>query len=337
MLRASGSAALAWRRVRGTALDDSRAAAELRGAYHSTLLANVRDELEIQRVVCALRAAGIEPLLVKGWTNSLLYPEPGLRPFGDLDLCVDPDRYEEAASVIRKLDSSGRLGVDLHIGLLKDDRRSALDDRRFEQVFAAAKVRDLNGVEVRTPCPEDHLRMVCLHFLFHVGWRPIWLCDIAAAVEAAPRELDWERLLGGGRRNDELIAASLLLAERLLGAAIGRTRLAIESEMLPGWAIDSVLMLWGRAGSPHRRSTMSSHLEGSRGLLIAITARWPSALEAKIHPRARFNRLPRFPLQAGLFLWRVGRLLARARSERRERATSVEAVQRRAPGGSPDP
>lgn len=331
MLVASGAAALGWRRVRGTALDDTQAAADLRDAYRWTLLTNARDELDIQRVVSALRAAGIEPLLVKGWTNSLLYPEPGLRPFGDIDLCVDPDRYAEATSVIRGFSPTVPLGVDLHIGLLKNFRRVALDDQPFEQMLAAAEVRDLNGVEIRTPCPEDHLRLLCLHFLglFHAGWRPIWLCDIAAAVEAAPRGFDWERVLRGGGRNAQLIAASLMLAERLLGAASGRTPLAAEEKALPGWVIDNVLTLWGRAGSPHiRTSPMRSHLNGSGGLLSAVAARWPSGLEATIHSQTRLNRLPRFPLQAGLFLWRASTFVARSR---RGRATSVGAVGLQAP------
>jgi hypothetical protein len=43
----------------------------------------------LTRVVTRLREGGVEPVLVKGPSIARLYPERGLRPFEDLDFCVD--------------------------------------------------------------------------------------------------------------------------------------------------------------------------------------------------------------------------------------------------------
>ncbi len=48
---------------------------------------------------------------------------------------------------------------------------------------------NLDGVDVRVPGLEDHLGILCLHLLHHGAFRPLWLCDIAAALETRPAEL----------------------------------------------------------------------------------------------------------------------------------------------------
>ena len=42
----------------------------------------------IRTVLLRLRAVGSTPLLIKGWSAARIYPEPGLRPACDVDLCV---------------------------------------------------------------------------------------------------------------------------------------------------------------------------------------------------------------------------------------------------------
>jgi hypothetical protein len=55
-------------------------------------------------VVRALRAAGIEPLLLKGPSFArLLYPPDQLRPYVDTDLLVAPEHQERAAGVLARL------------------------------------------------------------------------------------------------------------------------------------------------------------------------------------------------------------------------------------------
>ena len=65
-------------------------------------------------VVTAWRAAGIEPILLKGPTIAQwLYPD-GVRPYGDADLLVDPARVLDAAAILSRL---GFTPVDHHVSL----------------------------------------------------------------------------------------------------------------------------------------------------------------------------------------------------------------------------
>ena len=53
-------------------------------------------EMEIGEAFSRLRSVGIEPILAKGWAIARLYPERGMRPYGDIDLCVHPDHFLKA-------------------------------------------------------------------------------------------------------------------------------------------------------------------------------------------------------------------------------------------------
>ena len=56
---------------------------------------------------------GVEPLVLKGWAAARLYGEPGLRPYGDLDLCVLPSE-EAAARTALQAPGAPPVLVDLH-------------------------------------------------------------------------------------------------------------------------------------------------------------------------------------------------------------------------------
>ena len=59
---------------------------------------------ELERVVLAMRAAGVQPLLMKGVALAYLhYPEPSLRPRYDTDLLVHPDDRDAVSETMREL------------------------------------------------------------------------------------------------------------------------------------------------------------------------------------------------------------------------------------------
>ncbi|MEP6922685.1 MAG: nucleotidyltransferase family protein, partial [bacterium] len=101
LLLESGGGALAWCRIRNSPLNATPAAAELHQAYRLHAIQAALHEINIKQVLVLLRAAGVEPLLVKGWAIARLYPEPGTRPYGDIDLCVRPEDYSTARDVLR--------------------------------------------------------------------------------------------------------------------------------------------------------------------------------------------------------------------------------------------
>jgi len=287
----SGAAALAWWRIRNSVLAHTESGERLHNAYRQFRLSAAKHEREIKRVLPPLRAAGIEPVLVKGWAAARLYPDRGLRAYGDVDLCVAPEQFTEAARVLKDLESVEGHHVDLHAGFdgvgcgaaVSEARalaRAALPSRASQanvalpygrasdmnatasddchssaeqtylrnlcnlradswlEIFNRSQLVDLDEVKVRVLCPEDHLRILAVHFLRSGALRPHGLCDIAVLLEQgaegngqrgkskeqsaereAPREnFDWKICFGDDPVQANWVACAVGLAAELLGA-----------------------------------------------------------------------------------------------------------------------
>jgi len=160
---------------------------------------------------------------------------------------------------------------------------------------------------VRVFGPEDHLRLMALHLLRHGAWRPVWFCDLALMLETLPPDFDWACFMSGdGARTDAAVCA-VRLAHELIGASLEGVPAAVRERTLPRRLVPAVLRQWGEARfEPHgTRTPMAVELRRPRGLLRALRARWPNAVEATVGRRARFNGLPRLPFQIGECLART--------------------------------
>src|SRR5438132_7738023 len=204
----SGAAALAWWRLRLSNSPPSEESSELQQAYRLHTLQAVRNERDLSQVVELFRAIDVEPILVKGWAVARLYPETGLRPYGDLDFCVHPEDYDRARAMLRS-DAGRYYNVDLHRGFGRLDRHS------WDELKTRSLRLSINGADVRMLCPEDHLRILCFHFLREGAWRPLWLCDIAVALESRARDFDWELCLGKDRKRWRWFACVIALTHLL--------------------------------------------------------------------------------------------------------------------------
>ncbi len=271
-------------------------AESLHAAYRMHALQGAVHEQQISLVVPLLREAGVEALLAKGWAATRLYPEPGLRPYGDLDLFVRPEQHTVARQA---LVAGAPAPVDLHRGL------ADLDDHELEDVFARSRLVSLCDVEVRIPSAEDHLRLLCLHALRHGFSRALWLCDIAAALETRPADFDWDRLLAGDRRRSEAVVAALGLARAVLGAEPGTTPITARVQRLPPWLIPATLRQWGKGSG--LREPMSSFLRRPRGALAELRKHWPNPIEGTMGVGAPWNAWPRLPFQLAHALLRAVR------------------------------
>jgi len=303
----SGAGALVWWRIKDSHLQSSKIAFQFRQAYRLHTLQAALHEREIKQVFTLLRLSDIEPILVKGWAVAQLYPEKGLRPHDDIDLIVRPDQYRAAQSALGDWKEK-RDRIDLH----KDC--SAVDDRDFDSLYARSRLVNLDGVEVRVPGPEDHLGILCLHLLHHGAFRPLWLCDIAAAVETRPADFDWARCLGKNKRRADWIACTVGLTHQLLGAVVEDTPAAARSKRLPRWFLSGVLKQWetpfAKDQSPMKnRAPMAAYLRHPSGALEDLRARWPNPIMATIDMEGRFNELPRLPYQLGTCLARALKFL----------------------------
>ena len=81
-------------------------------------LLNVQDEM-----LSVLSAAGIKAAILKGAAAGMLYPDPALRSYGDIDFMVSPDDLGYARSALLAAGFTGEDdegASDHHVGLVKD-------------------------------------------------------------------------------------------------------------------------------------------------------------------------------------------------------------------------
>ena len=305
----SGAAGLGWRRVSVTDLRTTTAAVRLQQAYRlQSLYAGLHEE-EIEQVIQLLRAAAVEPLLIKGRAAAQFYHELRLRPYGDIDLCFQTRDYSKALAVLASPDGIA-FNVDAHDGL---DRFYGLS---MDEMLARSEMIKVGQIEVRVPCFEDHFRILCIHFLKHGAWRPLNLCDVAAALEARPAVVDWDRCLGNEKRRADWIACAIGLAHQLLGANVDgcpAAEGAPPSVRLPGWLSPAVLRQWK---NPHPESNEThelflTHLRDPSRWKSELVKRWPNPVRATMYLGAPFNEFPRLPLQVFSFVSQAARFLTR--------------------------
>ena len=310
MLLASGAGPLAWWRARRSELRTTPAALDLQDAYRLHALQAILHEREITATFTLLRSAGVEPILVKGWAVARIYPERGLRPYGDIDLCCRPDQYSAAAAAVRRA-KKPKLYLNLHNGF------DTLDELSWDELYPHSQVVTLGEVGVRVLSPEDHLRLLCVHLLRRAAWRPLWLCDIAAAVEARQTDFDWDRCLNRNRLAD-WVACAIGLAHQLLKLPVDDTPVAARAKRLPRWLVPHVLKHWS-APFPDLYPPQShggpliNYIRRRTRVLHALRKRWPDPIEATITMRGPLNEWPRLPFQIGHYAVKAGEFFAKLR------------------------
>lgn len=307
ILERQGSAGLAWARIRNTSLAETPGASRLRNAYrHHTLEARLREQ-QLLDAVGYLRSHGVEPVLAKGWALGRLYPEPGLRPYGDLDLWVPPWELRRCREALRNPERPP-VPVELHVGF------NELADRSPRALLDRSRVETLDGTAVRVFGPEDHLRLVGLHALEHGLARPLWLCDVAVLLEHLPKGFQWERAMEGDPWLTEGFRCSLHLARELLGvnlAGAGVPGMWRETP-IPGWLVPAALTAFGARTHYMEVPDPSELLLKPGALLRAGSLRWANPLEATFRRRAPWNTRSRWPYQALDFLLRSGNFFLRS-------------------------
>jgi hypothetical protein len=307
-LQGSGTAALAWWRVRNSRLRDTASGAQLRDAYHTQSLQSALQEWEVEHVFARLRAAGVEPILLKGLGAARLYAERGLRPAGDIDLCVRPEEIEAARRAVWGPGPKGSALIDL-----KHDDAALVARDGWDGVYARSQLFELNGSQVRVPGHEDQLRFLCLHLLRHSAYRPLWLCDVAAALESAPEGFDWDAALGDDALKRNWVGCVLDLARRLLGAEREDLPEAVCETRAPAWLVAEVLRQWERPTTADHlpRELMAVSLRNPLRALPALVGRWPDPVRAVVGLNLPFDERPRLPRQLRFYFAQSAAFLKR--------------------------
>ena len=310
LLIGSGAGALAWRRLRHGTQQQLPAVAALREAHHAQALRAMLQERQIAATFARLHQHQVAAILLKGWSSARQYPEAGLRPFGDIDLLVQPTQKALAGRVLGvSVDDETKAEADF-----VDTKSQLRPIYGFDaaQVWQARQNVILRDTSISLLCEEDQLRMLCLHFLRHGAWRPLWLCDIAVALETRSGSFDWERCLSHNHRRADAIACALGLAHQLLDAHIDDTPVAQRARALPRWLVPAVLRQWETPLlSQHTAPELMQNLLRRGRYRRAIFGRWPNAIEAALMLRAPLN-WPPLPAQTIYFVGMSWHFLKRA-------------------------
>lgn len=314
LLLGSGAAGLAWWRLRQSDLQFTSEADELQRAFHLNIIQHSFQEQEIEKVFRLLRRARVEAMLIKGWATARAYPSTGLRPSGDIDLLIRPDQLE-AARVVLNSSETKQYFVDFEHEEFDGFKRA-----EWDELYASSQTVKVGEEDVRLMSPEDHLRFLCIHLLRHGAWRPLWLSDVAAAVESRQSDFSWERCLGRDSRRADWVACALGLAHGLLGARVEDTPVGKRARRIPRWLVSAVLKQWEKPCLIDHAppELIMTSLRYPARIVKALRLRWPDPIQATIRMRAPINRLPRLPFQVGEYVSKTATFMTRLPGLRRE-------------------
>jgi hypothetical protein len=238
----------------------------LEAARRAAAIGHFRRQGLLSRAAESLDKAGIPFVVLKGMALAhLAYPDPSLRPMGDVDLWTRPEhldagaaalleaglrypvaneertpashRAELAPTRVLELPVMGRnLMLEFH-GVVQS--MAAVAPGWAEEAWKRCVTVDLGGVRARVLHPEDmlaHLAVHCSgHHRFALGLGPV--LDVALWSEAAGARLDWVGMEqrweqeGGGT----WIRLTLALTREMLGAPIPE-QFAVDRAGLEGFA-----------------------------------------------------------------------------------------------------
>lgn len=308
LLDQAGCAGLGWWRMRHASGADAAPAQHLRRIYRQQAIGAAVYGETVRQSAITLQSAGVDPLFFKGWAIARLYPTPGLRPCGDIDLCVRPEEYSLAMEALQR--SNGGVGLhDLHRGFSPEHLGfSLLNDGELEEIYDHAERVTIGDRSIRILGPEDHLRLLCFHMFGHGAWRALWLCDVAVALESRPPAFDWDRCLRGDRRRADWVACALGLAHALLGARIEDTPVAQRGRNLPRWLVPTVLQQWGQGYRALHQ--MAPEMRRPLRALQALPRHWRNPIQGTVEVGGPFNDWPRLPFQLAACARRAAHFMA---------------------------
>lgn len=201
----------------------------------------------IGKVLAQLAQAGVDFMAIKGPVLAhMVYPDPPLRAFNDLDLVVRERDWSTMNQALIKMGfkaerdlpqpppklvpqavlfelkywhEENKLLVEVHY----DDLLNAgLASRDVEGFWQRAVTVDIEGVPIRVPSLEDQLIHLCAHAHYHGYTRINWLSDIAFIVRDHAPQLDWKHLLETVRVEEAQVGVyyTMRFLDRLLGVSV---------------------------------------------------------------------------------------------------------------------
>jgi len=280
--------------VAGTETDQDK---QITDEFKWNLLNKKKQEVQALRAFTAFREKGIEPILIKGLAAAQFYPEPGSRASIDMDLAVPAKDFDAAFEVAVSPAAKG-IGIDLHRELRH------LDTVEWSDLFENSRRLKVEGGDIRVLRPEDHLRVLCVHWLNDGGAEKVKLWDIYYAVENRPADFDWERCLETvSKTRRRWITCTIGLAHHYLGLPLDSTPVKDEAEQLPEWLPRELEREWA---SSVRLMPLHIYLNNRPALFAQIRKRLrPNAIQATIEMEGSFDAKTRAFYQIGNIFKRI--------------------------------
>lgn len=261
------------------------------------LLQKKTQEIRAIQAFTLFREHGIEPILIKGLSAARFYPESKTRLSVDMDLAVSANDFERAYDISRS-DAALGLAIDLHRELRH------LDTVEWEDLFENSQLLQTDSGSIRVLRPEDHLRVLCVHWLTDGGSNKERLWDIYYLVQNRPPEFDWDRLLNSvSERRRRWIICTIGLAHRFLGLDLNDTPIKQEALDLPDWLIKTVEKEWA---SEIKHWPLEACLSDPKLFLQQMRKRMrPNPIWATVQMEGSFDAKTRFLYQVGNFFQRI--------------------------------
>jgi len=173
----------------------------------------------LHRTWIGLKQGGVSPVVLKGFGLAMLYPQPYLRQWGDLDVYVGPGQYHQAAEVLRTVfpeamhheeewEELKHYNFVLPHGLVEMHRTTVkldhpVDSRLFQhledEAMRSNRVQhvEYDGMELTLPEMQFNLFYTFLHAWIHFveeGLGMKQLCDVALLMHHTHEHTDRETL-----------------------------------------------------------------------------------------------------------------------------------------------
>ncbi len=165
--------------------------------YLSITARNIINVNALERLEDALKSTQIEVMTLKGASllNSI-YLDIGLRPMGDLDLMIRPEKQERFVNLLHNLGykedpllpyifKKDKVVIDLHTHALNTDRisnRAWLFPSGMEPVWANSIPWQEGYQWLRRPDEVDNILLLSQHCMKHSFSKLIWLVDILRLI-----------------------------------------------------------------------------------------------------------------------------------------------------------
>ena len=213
----------------------------------STVVGAMHYQQVLGEIAAAFDDRRVPFVLLKGEALSKgLYPQEGLRPYGDIDLLIRPETYEAAKDILAGLGFRLRLptkeGEKLRLfGEIEFDKKGPFTvtvDLHWDTLMTSWEPRSLfSGDEAWSSLDqislgtralpvlrgEFLLLYLSVHFAFHhVFDGLLWLCDLFLLLRRDEDRIDWDRLVAMADRCQcrHALYYSLLFVKALMAGEV---------------------------------------------------------------------------------------------------------------------